>query len=86
MALSEEKLRDLYIKWCQNETRNKFDKENLPAGVELAVDLLMDLDPMEFDVTSEKLSDMSQTFATNEDGIPLKVLRWLRPYYKLRSL
>lgn len=79
-------LREEYIKWCEDETRNKFDRQDLPAGVNLAVNLLEELDPLEFDVVSEKLSDMSQTFATNEEGIPLKVLRWLRPYYRLRSL
>lgn len=79
-------LREEYIKWCEDETRNKFDRQGLPAGVNLAVNLLEELDPLEFDVVSEKLSDMSQTFATNEEGIPLKVLRWLRPYYRLRSL
>lgn len=79
-------LREEYIKWCEDETRNKFDRQDLPAGVRLAVNLLEELDPLEFDVVSEKLSDMSQTFATNEEGIPLKVLRWLRPYYRLRSL
>lgn len=79
-------LREEYIKWCEDETRNKFDRQDLPAGVRLAVNLLEELDPLEFDVVSEKLSDMSQTFATNEEGIPLKVMRWLRPYYRLRSL
>lgn len=79
-------LREEYIKWCEDETRNKFDRQDLPAGVRLAVNLLEELDPLEFDVVSEKLSDMSQTFATNEEGIPLKVLRWLKPYYRLRSL
>lgn len=84
--MTEEKLRELYIEWCEDETGNTFDKDNLKAGVSLAVDLLMKLDPLEFDVTSEKLSDMSITYATNEEGIPLKVLRWLKPYYRLRSL
>lgn len=86
MAENEVDLRELYIKWCEDETRNKFDREDLPAGVVLAVGLMEELDPLEFDVVSEKLSDMSQTYATNEDGIPLKVMRWLRPYYRLRSL
>ena len=84
--MDDVKLRKLYINWCEDETRNKFGKDNLPAGVKLAVDLLIELDPLEFDVTSEKLSDMSITYATNEDGIPLKVLRWLKPYYRLKSL
>lgn len=79
-------LKTIYLNWIQDETNNKFDAKNLPGGVKVALDLLMELDPLEFDVVSEKLSDMSQTFATNEEGIPLKVLRWLQPYYRLKSL
>lgn len=84
--MNDEELKTAYIEWMQDETNNKFDLESLPAGVRVALDLLIKLDPLEFDVTSEKLSDMSQTYATNEDGIPLKVMRWLKPYYKLKSL
>ena len=86
MAEKEVDLRELYIQWCEDETRNKFDREKLPAGVNLAVDLLEKLDPLDFDVVSESISDLRQTFATNEEGIPLKVMRWLRPYYRLRSI
>ena len=84
--MNDEELKTAYIEWMQDETNNKFDLESLPAGVKVALDLLIRLDPLEFDITSEKLSDMSQTYATNEDGIPLKVMRWLKPYYKLKSL
>lgn len=84
--MDQSKLKDLYIKWCEDETRNRFNKSNLPAGIELAADLLVELDPLEFDVKSEKLSDMSQTYETNEEGIPMKVMRWIKPYYRLRSL
>lgn len=86
MAEKEVDLRELYIQWCEDETRNKFDRANLPAGVNLAVDLLEKLDPLDFDVVSESISDLRQTFATNEEGIPLKVMRWLKPYYRLRSI
>lgn len=84
--MNELELRQVYIEWIEDETNNKFDRDNLPAGVRLAVDLLSELDPLEFDVVSESISDMSQTFATNEDGIPLKVMRWLKPYYRIKTL
>ena len=84
--LTREQLKELYFRWCEDETNNTFNKSNPPAGVALAIGLLAELDPLEFDIVSEKLSDMSQTFATNEEGIPLKVLRWLRPYYRMKSL
>lgn len=81
--MDEKELKELYIEWIEDETNNKFDRENLPSGVILASDLLVKLDPLDFDVVSEKLSDMSQTFANNEKGIPLKVMRWIRPYYNV---
>lgn len=84
--MSEEELKLAYLGWMQDETNNKFDLNNLPHGAKIALNLLVEMDPLEFDVVSEKLSDMSQTFATNEEGIPLKVMRWLKPYYRLKSL
>ena len=73
--MTKEDLRVTYLEFIQDETNNKFNPGKLPGGIKVALDLLVELDPLEFDVTSEKLSDMSQTFATNEKGIPLKVMR-----------
>ena len=84
--LTPEELKLEYLRWIMDETNNKFDFTDLPGGVKIALDLLVKLDPLEFDVVSEKLSDMSQTFAVNENGIPLKVMAWLKPYYRLKSL
>lgn len=79
-------LRKEYLGFIEDETNNKFSENNLPSGVKLALDLLIELDPLEFGIASESIGDMSQSFATNDDGIPLKVLRWLKPYYRLKSL
>lgn len=79
-------LKNLYIDWIEDETNNKFDRDKLPAGVILANNLLTELDPLDFDVVSESIADLRQTFATNEEGIPLKIMRWLKPYYRLKSL
>lgn len=84
--MDEKELRKSYLGFIEDETNNKFNKDNLPGGVKISLDLLVKLDPLEFDVVSEKISDMSQTYAVNEDGIPLKVIRWLKPYYRLKSL
>ncbi len=79
-------LRKEYLGFIEDETNNKFNPEKLPSGVKIALDMLVELDPLEFGVASESIGDMSQSFATNDDGIPLKVLRWLKPYYRLKSL
>lgn len=84
--MTKEELKSAYLEFIEDETNNTFNKESLPGGVKISLDLLVKLDPLEFDIASESLSDMSQTFATNEDGIPLKVMRWLKPYYRLKSL
>lgn len=86
IKLTEEELRTAYLEWIQDETNNKFDLGKLPAGVKVALDLLAKLDPLEFNIASESIGDLSQSFAVNDDGIPLKVMRWLKPYYKLKSL
>lgn len=84
--MTSEDLKIAYLEFIEDETNNKFDENNLPGGIKIALDLLVKLDPLDFDVVSEKLSDMSQTFAANEKGIPLKVMAWLKPYYRLKSL
>lgn len=84
--MTPEELKIEYLKWIIDETNNQFDVLCLPGGVKIALDMLVKLDPLQFDVVSESLSDMSQTFATNEKGIPLKVMAWLKPYYRLKSL
>lgn len=84
--MTPEQLKQAYLEFIENETNNKFNIDNLPGGVKIALDLLVELDPLDFDIVSEKISDLSQTFVANEKGIPLKVMRWLKPYYRLRSL
>lgn len=84
--MNEGELKRAYLSFIEDETNNTFDILSLPGGVSIALDLLIKLDPLEFDVVSESLSDMSQTFARNERGIPLKVIAWLRPYYRLKSI
>jgi hypothetical protein len=84
--MNEVDLRTEYLGFIEDETNNKFDPDNLPSGVKLALDMLVKLDPMDFDIASESIGDMSQSFVTNDEGIPIKVLRWLKPYYRLKSL
>ena len=84
--MTNEELSNQYLRWINDETNNQFDLENLPGGVKIALDTLAKLDPLEFDVVSERIGDMSQTFERNGGGIPLKVMAWLKPYYRIKSL
>lgn len=81
--MTEEQLKDTYLRWIEHYCNNEFDKEELPAGVELALDSLTKIDPLDFSVSSAKLSDMSQTFS-NDGDIPRFIYNWLKPYRKIR--
>lgn len=83
--MTPEEIKQAYLEWIEDYCNNKFDKNNLPGGVKLALEKLVEIDPMDFCITSEKLSDMSQSFA-NDGNIPKFVLKWLSPYKRLRSL
>lgn len=84
--MTPEKLRLQYLDWIIDETNNDFGNGELPSGIEIALDLLIKLDPLEFGVVSESIEGLSQSFASNDDGIPLKIMRWLKPYYRLKSI
>lgn len=81
-----EKLRPLYKEWVEDYCNIKFADKELPAGISLALDELVKVDPMSFNISSEKLSDMSITYGNgasgggNGGGIPSYILAWLEPY------
>lgn len=81
--MQKEELREVYLRWIENYCNNEFDKKKLPAGVELALDSLTKIDPLDFSVSSARLSDMSQTFS-NDGDIPRFIYNWLKPYRKIR--
>lgn len=85
MTSDELELRDAYLEWIERYCNNKFKKDDLPGGIKLALDQLIKIDPLDFNITSEKLSDMSQTFASDGD-MPTFIYKWIDPYKKLRSL
>ncbi len=83
MTLVEIKL--AYLEWIEDYTSNQFDIDNLPGGIKLALDNLVELDPLDFNITSEKLSDMSQTYA-NDGNIPKFIYNWINPYKRLKTI
>lgn len=81
--MTKEELRVTYLEWIEDYCNDEFDIGDLPGGIKLALDNLTELDPLSFNVSSEKLSDMSQTF-TNDGSVPKFIYNWLSPYRKLR--
>lgn len=84
--MSEEDIRTAYLEWIEKYCNNKFSKDSLPGGIKLALDQLVEIDPFTFNITSEKISDMSQTFSDNGGDIPGYIYKWIDPYKRLRSL
>lgn len=81
--MTDEELKIAYFEWIEDYCNGEFDIEKLPGGVKLALDNLTELDPLSFNVASEKLSDMSQTFS-NDGDVPKFIYNWLQPYKKVR--
>lgn len=81
--MTKEESRVTYFEWIQDYCNNEFDIGDLPGGVRLALDSLVEIEPLSFNVVSEKLSDMSQTFS-NDGNVPKYIFNWLDPYRKVR--
>ena len=79
--MTEDKLRELYLKQIEDYCNVIFDE--LPPGAELALEELIKVDPMRYNVTSKKLSDMSMTYADNNGDIPKYIKTWLSPYRRI---
>lgn len=81
-----EKLRPLYKEWVEDYCNMTFDDGKVPAIIDMVLDELVKTDPKSFNISSEKLSDMSITYGGgssgggNGGGIPGYILAWLEPY------
>ncbi len=83
--MTNDEMRNAYLEWIERYCNNRFKKDKLPGGIKLALNQLVEIDPLDFNITSEKLSDMSQTFA-NDGDIPTFIYKWIDPYKRLKSL
>ena len=72
-------LEKLYLEQIEDYCNVKFEENNLPAGVNLAIADLIENDPSEYRKTSEKLSDLSITYEAT-GTLPTYILNWLEPY------
>lgn len=79
--MEKKDIRKLYLEQVEDYCNVIFDE--IPAGVELALDELVEFDPMQYSVTSEKLSDMSLTYSDNGGAIPKHIQHWLEPYKRI---
>lgn len=83
--MTEEELRAAYFELIQDELNNFKDKtlETVKAPVRLAVDKLVEYDSVDRTVSSESISDLSQSFF-QLDGFPSDVKALLKPYRTVR--
>lgn len=67
--LNDEQIKELYIEDIEDYCNVIFDRENLPAGVQLALNRCMSYDPKKYGIASEKLFDMSKTYKSSDELI-----------------
>ena len=70
----------LYLEQIEDYCNVIFDENDLPGGVALAIADLVENDPSNYRKSSEKLSDMSVTYANTDGKFPEYILGWLAPY------
>ena len=81
----KDRLSGLYLAQIEDYCNIRF-KEPYPSGIALALENLVELDPLKFNVASEKLADMSITYTQSgasgggSSGLPDFIMAWINPY------
>jgi hypothetical protein len=82
----KEMLKELYLKQIEDYCNILF-KYPYPSGIALALDNLVKMDPLKFGIASEKIADMSITYANSNSnatggssGLPDFIMAWINPY------
>lgn len=81
----KDRLSGLYLAQIEDYCNIRF-KEPYPSGIALALENLVELDPLKFNIASEKIADMSITYANGNStnggssGLPDFILAWINPY------
>lgn len=84
-----ERLKPIYKEWIEDYCNVTFEDGKIPAIVSMALDELVKTDPKRYNMQSEKLSDMSITYASGGAGgnsplgVPNYILAWLEPYRRI---
>ena len=77
---SDSFLKEVYLRQIEDYCNVVFNTEDIPSGVLLALNELVKTDPARYNITSEKLSDMSITYNNSANGIPAYIRVWIEPY------
>jgi len=85
-AEEKKRLEGLYLMQIEDYCNIRF-KEPYPSGIALALENLVKMDPLKFGIASEKIADMSITYANSSgsatggsSGLPDFILTWINPY------
>ena len=83
--MTDEQIKQAYKEWikdyCNNDFLNEDEEEELPGGVELALEKLEEMHSQSPNVASESVSDLSRSFFSSD--IPDNIKSLLRPYRRV---
>ncbi len=83
--MTDEEIKEAYLEWVKVYCNNDFeDSEELPGGVKLALEMLLEINKQTPNVSSESVEGLSRSFAGSD--IPANVRSLLRPYRRGRFL
>lgn len=80
---TEEEIKEIYLEKIEEICNVNFNREKLPGGVKVALMKLMEIDPEDINIASEKLNDMSQTFRSPQevyDHISIILSPYTKPF------
>lgn len=81
MPINED-LKPIYLEYIEDYCNFEFNRDKLPAGVKLSLDILIAIDPMRLGVASETVGDLSISYKEGSDDMPAQVVRLLKPYMR----
>lgn len=77
--LDKNRLYKLYLAYIEDYCNVTF--KDIPGGVEIALDMLVEVDPSKFNIASESLADMSVSYKASDD-LPVACKALLAPYVR----
>lgn len=81
--MPDEAMRRTYLEQIEDYCNVTFDLENLPGGIQLALQELIKIDPSEYRLASEKIDGLSKSYSANNTDIPDYIKTWLSSYRRI---
>ena len=81
--MPDEAMRRTYLEQIEDYCNVTFDLENLPGGIQLALQELIKIDPSEYRLASEKIDGLSKSYSANNTDIPDYIKTWLSAYRRI---